>query len=200
MKLFPAGASQSPVGNNKTEAPTRLPSAAHACPVGRACLPRKTAWSRVRSHLMPPAVTVLCSRWSYSRDLGRATSRDLGTENSRQGGIGLKGAARIRRLQFCCINHYAHTTPLSCAESGAACAQRFMQQLRLPASCIPSAQADVFPSPQADVLNSMTLHGKCCIPSPVSHRRRPSGSLSGGCRGLSALAKADQGPGVGLGI
>ena len=46
-------------------------------------------------------------------ELDRAKSSDLGTENSRQGEIGLKGAARTRRLQFCSINLYAHTTQLS---------------------------------------------------------------------------------------
>ena len=46
-------------------------------------------------------------------ELGRAKSSDLGTENSRQGKTGLKGAARTLGLQFCCINLYAHATPLS---------------------------------------------------------------------------------------
>ena len=53
---------------------------------------------------MPPAVTSLCSPWSYS--LG-TKSRDLGTENSRQGKNGLQGAARTRGLQFCCIAQIA---------------------------------------------------------------------------------------------
>ena len=46
-----------------------------------------------------------------ARELGRATSRGLGTENARQGGIGLKGAARTRGLQFCRTSLYAHATP-----------------------------------------------------------------------------------------
>ena len=59
---------------------------------------------------MPPAVTSLCSPWSYSWELGRAKSRDLGTENSQKGEVGLKDAARTRGLQFCCTNFYAPAT------------------------------------------------------------------------------------------
>ena len=64
------------------------------------------------SDLMPPAATSLCQCGPGVIDweLGRAKSRDLG---SRQGEIGLKDAVRTWGLQFCCINLYGHTTPLS---------------------------------------------------------------------------------------
>ena len=59
----------------------------------------KTVRSRVRSPLMLPAITRLCSPWSYAWEPGRAKSRDLGTDNSRrQGEIGRKCAARNRGL------------------------------------------------------------------------------------------------------
>ena len=48
-----------------------------------------------------------------AREVGRATSCDLGTENSRGRETGVKGATRTRGLQFCCINLYALTTPPS---------------------------------------------------------------------------------------
>ena len=63
---------------------------------------------------MPPAVQVqVClAHGVIAWELGRAKSRDLGTENSQQGKTWLKGAARTRGIQFCCINLYAHATPL----------------------------------------------------------------------------------------
>ena len=61
---------------------------------------------------MHPQLRV-CVAYGVAWEVGRATSRELGTENSRQGGIWLKGAARTLRLQFCCMNLYAHTTQLS---------------------------------------------------------------------------------------
>ena len=74
----------------------------------------KTVRSRVRFSLIqiPPAVCrpllqVCVAHGVIAWELGRAKSRDLGTENSRQGKTGLKGAARTRGLQFCCINLYA---------------------------------------------------------------------------------------------
>ena len=72
-----------------------------------------TARSRVRSPLMPPAVTRLCSRGATAREPGRAKGREPGTESARQGETGPKGAARTRGLQLCCINLCAHTAPPS---------------------------------------------------------------------------------------
>ena len=78
----------------------------------------KAARSRVRSPLTPPAVTSLCGPWSYSLGTGpgqRAVTWGLRIlDKARlEGENGLKGAARTRGFQFCCINLYAHATPLS---------------------------------------------------------------------------------------
>ena len=62
---------------------------------------------------VPGAIQVCVAHRVIAWEQGRAESRDLGTENSRHGESGPKGAARTRGLEFCCINLYAHTTPLS---------------------------------------------------------------------------------------
>ena len=77
---------------------------------GNKDLCNNTGRSRVQSQLM---LQVCVARGVIVWELGRATSRDLGTENSQEGETELKGAARTLGLQFRCINLYAHTAPLS---------------------------------------------------------------------------------------
>ena len=67
----------------------------------------------MRPYKCHPPLQVRVAHGVMAWELGRATSRDLGTENSPQGELGLKGAARTRGLQSCFINLYANTTPLS---------------------------------------------------------------------------------------
>ena len=74
----------------------------------------KTAGSRARTPRMPPPLQICAAHGVKAWELARAKSRDLGTDNYRQEEIGLKGAARTRGLQFCCIiNLNTNTTPLS---------------------------------------------------------------------------------------
>ena len=77
--------------------------------------------------------------WELGRAASRAERHAQETERSRQGEIGLTGAARTRGVLSRCIYLFAHTTLLpaqiakrlcayTCADSGVVCAERFMQQ------------------------------------------------------------------------